>query len=84
MVDSMAKQFKNVDRLSERIRNEETRVWTNYHQDELRACQSIFAGAKIDSEMSRIFYNETFDVIINNVIFGDCGLVLAHHLKQTG
>ena len=84
MVQAMQKHFVNVDRLSQRLSHEERNVWKNYHQDIIKFCKHVYSAVKVEEELSRVFYNNTYDLIVNNLIFGECGFPLAHHVMKEG
>lgn len=75
----MSKSY-NVDRFQQRVEDEESNpVLTSYSKISVDICETTLLKSQNDTVLQNIIHNEKFDLVIVNIIFGECGLLFAHH-----
>jgi hypothetical protein len=73
----MTKSY-DVDRFQERERGDFKRMLTGYTQISTKICETTLLKSENDQVLQNLWHNETFDLVIINIIYGECGFAFAH------
>lgn len=86
--DVTAKTLKDVlefsygiDRFQQRQKKEEKDVGVKYSEWALSICETILLKSDDDSVLQKIIHEDSYDLVIVNVIFGECGFIFAAKYK---
>lgn len=76
----MSKSY-DVDRFQQRERGEHHSILTQYSKISIDICDTILLKSQNEPILHHLIHNETFDLVVINIIFGECGFALAHNYK---
>lgn len=71
-------QSYDVDRFQQRERGESQNILTTYSSISVQICETVILRSEHDPILQKLIYNESFDLVIINIIFGECGFIFAH------
>ena len=76
------KSMYGVDRLAERMKGTEMELFDDNDAQSIKVCD-IILNSRNDPVLEYIVHgNEAhFDLVINNLVLGDCGLIVAHKYR---
>jgi hypothetical protein len=72
----MSKSY-NIDRFLERERREEQNILHSYGKVSVEICDTTLLKSQNDSVLQELIHKGDFDLVIINIIFGECGFLFA-------
>ncbi|XP_021955895.1 2-hydroxyacylsphingosine 1-beta-galactosyltransferase [Folsomia candida] len=66
-----------IDRFQQRKDHQEKDLLTKYSALSVEICETIFFKSQEDALLQDVIHKESYDLVIVNVIFGECGFVFA-------
>ena len=71
------KGIYNVDRIADRLAGTEMEIFERYNSDVVGTCRLIYGAIDTDPALNYVLRQGQFDLVVNNVVVGDCGLLVA-------
>jgi len=78
--DSINDSF-GVDRFTARSEGKESDLMITYHPHCVKLCKDFLESLKTDKDTASHLFNTSYDLIIVNAIFGECGFGIGHYLE---
>jgi hypothetical protein len=72
--------FVGGDRFQQREKGEEMDSMYRYTEITHHVCVNFLESLKEDLSVAKLVLNGTYDLIVVNAIFGECGQIFVHHL----
>lgn len=76
-IENKLKGIYNVDRIANRLAGVELELFHSYNRDLINTCELIYSAMDIDPALTFVLKEEKFDLVVNNLVLGDCGLIVA-------
>ena len=79
-IQTKLKSIYGVDRFLERLNSKELDLWSYNNIETVKTCELIFSAVG-DPALDYVLHEGQFDLVVTNLVLGDCGLLVAHQKK---
>ena len=79
-IQAKLKSIYGADRFLDRLNSKELELWEYNNIETVNTCELIFSAVG-DFALDYVLHQGQFDLVIQNLVLGDCGLIVAHQKR---